>query len=60
MLRFQCYYFQLKNGNLGFGKTFSFWENLFHGQNIEIVQNFQRVSRKSMPISQMEGYFENR
>ena len=44
-----------------FEKGFYFPENLFQSWNwsIENVQNFHWLSHKSMPISQMEGYFEN-
>ena len=42
-----------------FEKYLRFLENLFQSESIEIVQNFQWLSHKSMPISQMEGYFKN-
>ena len=40
-----------------FEKSFCFLENLF--QSTENVQNFHWSLYKNMPISQMEGYFEN-
>ena len=40
-------------------KGFCFPENLFQSWSIDNVQNVHWLSHKNMPISQMEGYFEN-
>ena len=42
-----------------FEKSFRFLDNLFQSWSPENVQNFEWSSRKNMPISQTEGYFEN-
>ena len=42
-----------------FGKSFRFLENLFQSWSNENVQNFHWLTHKNMPLSQMEGYFEN-
>ena len=42
-----------------FEKGFYFPENLFQSQRIENVQHLHWLSRENMPISEIEGYFEN-
>ena len=59
ILLLQFRYFQLKKYFPVFWKRLRFSENLFKSQRIENIQNFQWLSHKSKPISQIQGYFEN-
>ena len=40
-------------------KVFVFQKIYFRVKSIENVQNFHWLPHENMPISQMEGYFEN-